>query len=70
MRYFGLFISVLLAGLVSLPAGAQKKALGHEDFDAWKSVRNIAVSRNGEWTAFAVNPQEGDGVLTFYNTQP
>ncbi len=48
---------------------AGKKVLGHDDFDAWKSVRNMAVSRNGEWTAFAVNPQEGDGVLTFYNTR-
>ncbi len=48
---------------------AEKKALGHEDFDAWKSVKNMAVSRNGEWSAFAVNPQEGDGVLTFYNTR-
>ena len=60
--------------LVSLLVGtgfisAQKKVLSHDDFDSWKSVRNMAVSRDGSWTAFAVNPQEGDGVLTFYNTK-
>ena len=66
----------LLAGIALIAAFAfgtvyseAKKALGHDDFDAWKSVRNMAVSRNGEWAAFAVNPQEGDGTLTFYNTR-
>lgn len=59
-----------LAGLFTAgPAAADKKALDHDDFDAWKSVRNMAVSRSGEWAAFAVNPQEGDGILTFYNTR-
>lgn len=57
---------VLGAGLITF---AGKKVLGHDDFDAWKSVRNIAVSRNGVWTAFAVNPQEGDGMMTLYNTR-
>lgn len=59
--------AAMLAGAAT--ATAEKKALGHDDFDAWKSVRNQAVSRNGEWAAFAVNPQEGDGVLTVYNTR-
>lgn len=60
---------ILLAALLTLPAFAQKKALSHEDFDAWKSVRNQAISRNGEWMAYSVDPQEGDGILTFYNTK-
>lgn len=50
-------------------AQAEKKALGHDDFDTWKSVRNYSISRDGEWSAFSVDPQEGDGVLTFYNTK-
>lgn len=62
----GLFLMALAGSGVT---AAEKKTLGHDDFDAWKSVRNMDVSRNGEWTAFAVNPQEGDGVLTFYNTR-
>ena len=63
------FITGLLAVAALLPAVAEKKALSHEDFDAWKAVKNQAISRNGEWTAFSVDPQEGDGVLTFYNTK-
>lgn len=67
-KYF--FVAAALSAICALPSQmTAKKALGHEDFDGWKSVRNMAVSRNGEWTAFAVNPQEGDGVLTFYNTK-
>ena len=65
--------SILLAGL-GLMAGlgslqAEKKALGHDDFDNWKSVRNQGISRDGNWSAYSVDPQEGDGVLTFYNTK-
>lgn len=62
-------IAALTILLAAGSASAEKKALGHDDFDNWKSVRNMAISRNGEWTAFAVNPQEGDGTLTFYNTR-
>lgn len=67
-------ISGALCATLLLALGAQggaeaKKQLGHDDFDAWKSVRNEAVSRDGDWVAFGVNPQEGDGTLTFYNTR-
>lgn len=46
-----------------------KKILGHDDFDAWQRVSNHRLSDNGQWAAFSVNPQEGDGVLTFYNVK-
>ena len=48
---------------------AEKKKLTHDDFDRWEKVTNNSVSNNGDWTAFAVNPQEGDGVLSFCNTK-
>lgn len=59
----------LLVGL-TLASGAAtaKKVLDHDSFDDWKLVRNHALSRSGEWEAFSVNPQEGDGTLTLYNT--
>lgn len=60
---------LLLSSLLLLPISAQKKALSHEDFDSWKGVRNQAITRSGEWAAYAVNPQEGDGILYFYNTR-
>lgn len=63
-------LSALLA-LIALVATvqAEKKALGHDDFDSWKSVRNMGISHDGRWAAYAVNPQEGDGMLTFYNVR-
>lgn len=46
-----------------------KKVLDHTSFDQWKGVKNSAITNNGEWAAYAVDPQQGDGVLTFYNTR-
>lgn len=62
--------TMLLAStaLLVLGSAAGKKTLSHEDFDRWELLTNYAVSDNGEWASFAVNPQEGDGRLTFYNT--
>lgn len=57
-------VAMLGTGMMSA-----KKMLGHTDFDAWKSVKNYSISRNGEWASFATVPQEGDAVLTFYNSR-
>ena len=63
----GLIFSGVL--LMSTVVFSQKKPLGHDDFDQWQKVSNLSVSNNGEWTVFSVDPQEGDGVLTFHNTK-
>lgn len=62
---FALFLATLLT---STNIKAEKKVLSHDDFDIWQKVTNNAISNNGEWAVFAVNPQEGDGILTFQNT--
>lgn len=62
-------VAVMAAMAMALGASAEKRALGHEDFDQWKSVTNYGLSRNGEWAAYAVNPQAGDGELLFRNTR-
>lgn len=60
----------IYAAIVMVSLGAWgKKVLDHTSFDGWKAVKNTAVSNNGEWAVYAVDPQEGDGVLTFYNTR-
>ena len=61
------FLSSFAAAALTIAAAADaapapKKVLGHEDFDAWKSVRNHSISRNGEWSAYSVNPQEGGDI--------
>ncbi len=47
----------------------EKKVLDHSCFDAWKGVKTDVLSDDGEWGAYEVNPQEGDGILCFYNTR-
>lgn len=59
-----------LAGVTLLFGGINaKKVLDHSSFDDWKSVKITPLSRDGNWSAFQVNPQEGDGVLTIRNTR-
>ncbi len=61
--------SVILASAVLIAgAGMAKKTLDHDCFDSWERLYNHSISNNGEWASFSVNPQEGDGTLTFYNT--
>ena len=57
---------LLLLCLLILPLWA-KKPLDHDAFDSWKRVRNYAISDNGEWSAFATVPQEGDDTLFIRN---
>ena len=63
-----LLISATILACVPV-VSAEKKVLDHTSFDNWKGVINHSFSRNGEWGAFSVNPQEGDGVLTFYSVK-
>ena len=62
-------LTVLAAALALGTTTMAKKPLDHDAFDSWQSVRNQAVSRDGNWTVFSVDPQEGDGVLSFANTK-
>ncbi|MDE7413427.1 MAG: prolyl oligopeptidase family serine peptidase [Muribaculaceae bacterium] len=64
-----IFITGLLAFSTSLIPHAEKKILDHTSFDDWKKVVNDSLSKDGAWGAYEVNPQEGDGVLTFYSTK-
>ncbi|MDE7410387.1 MAG: prolyl oligopeptidase family serine peptidase [Muribaculaceae bacterium] len=56
-----------LSLIVAFSADA-KKALDHTCFDDWKKVTNHSLSNDGKWAVFSVNPQEGDGILTFRST--
>lgn len=59
---------LLTMALSAILTGAAKKPLDHDSFDSWRSVRVSALSNNGQWAAYMVNPQEGDGMLTMRNT--
>ncbi len=55
-------LSLLFASAHALPAQT-KRALSHDDYDAWQSIRGTAYSPDGAWIAYSVAPQWGDGAL-------
>jgi hypothetical protein len=46
---------------VAITLNGQKPALDHSVYDSWKSVGQTLISDNGEWIAYTINPQQGDG---------
>ncbi len=42
---------------------AQKKPLDHSVYDGWQRVGEKQVSPDGNWVAYTIDPQEGDGTL-------
>ena len=57
-KYLFLFLCI-----ISLSALAQKKPLDHTVYDGWQSIAERAISNDGKYVVYAINPQEGDGVL-------
>ena len=53
----------LFSCLISLQLFAQKKPLDHSVYDGWQSIADRAISNDGKFVVYAVNPQEGDAVL-------
>ncbi len=45
----------------------EKLPLTHSLYDGWKSVENAALSNDGSYASFEVNPQRGDGMLYIRN---
>ncbi len=43
--------------------GSAKRAVTHDDYDNWTSLRSNTYSPNGKWMAYSINPRVGDGLL-------
>jgi dipeptidyl aminopeptidase/acylaminoacyl peptidase len=56
-------LQLSLVLLTGLSLYAQKKPLDHSVYDGWQSIAERAISNNGKFVAYTVNPQEGDGML-------
>jgi dipeptidyl aminopeptidase/acylaminoacyl peptidase len=52
---------VAVAVVFACTSGAAKRPLTHADYDSWKSISSITLSRDGHYLAYALFPQEGDG---------
>ena len=65
MRY----LSILLLLVMNVAVQAQKKPLDHTVYDNWQSIADRAISNDGKYVAYAINPQEGDGTLVLQSLQ-
>ena len=64
----GSMLLLAISALASLrPAPGPKKPLTYDVYDSWRSVRGTQISRDGEWLAYALAPQDGDGELVVRN---
>jgi hypothetical protein len=63
-----LSLPFFLLVLFCIPAIAQKKQLDHSVYDGWQSIGERKISANGEWVAYTIDVQEGDGVLVVQRT--
>ena len=61
--------SVVIACFLSFVAFAQKKPLDHSVYDQWQSIKETVMHPKGQYLAYTIVPQEGDGVLIVRNTQ-
>lgn len=57
------FILLLLTLVTYSFINAQKKPLDHSVYDGWQSIGERAISNDGKWIVYSVNPQEGDNDL-------
>ncbi|MCR9244648.1 MAG: prolyl oligopeptidase family serine peptidase [bacterium] len=46
-----------------LVAQSAKRAVTHDDYDSWQSMRSTTYSRDGNWMSFSMKPRIGDGVM-------
>ncbi|OYU26467.1 MAG: hypothetical protein CFE41_16325 [Burkholderiales bacterium PBB2] len=45
------------------PAASVKRAIDHAAYAGWRSIQGTALSRDGQWAAYALVGQESDGEL-------
>lgn len=60
---------ILVLLLLSSSLMAQKKPLDHSVYDQWQSIGERLLSADGNWLAYTVNVQEGDGELVIQSSK-
>ncbi|MFQ7113091.1 prolyl oligopeptidase family serine peptidase [Hallella bergensis] len=62
-------LTVGMCLLGSFPLFAQKKPLDHDVYDGWQRIATPALSPDGTFLSYQINPQEGDGTLYIRNNK-
>jgi len=66
-RVLALFALVSVAPAVAQETG--KKVLTQADYDIWRSIQSPALSNDGQWAAYSIQPLVGEGELIVRNTK-
>ena len=63
------FVATVLFSLLSSTSLAQtKRPLTAGDFDSWRNIQGSQISRDGNFVAYVMQPQDGDGELYVKST--
>jgi len=54
---------LLLISLLPAPLAGQKRQLGHDAYDIWKTITQDTLSRDGRWVSYLLEVQQGDAIL-------
>jgi len=65
MKKFSLLLAAGACFFIN--AYTQKPPLDHSVYDGWKNINSPAISADGKWVTYEINPQQGDGWLYLYN---
>src|SRR5438046_8713568 len=60
--------ALLALALPVVATAQQKKVLTQADWDKWKRITSPAISADGKWVAYTVEPLVGDGELVVRST--
>jgi dipeptidyl aminopeptidase/acylaminoacyl peptidase len=69
MTKFFLSFAILLLSTTLINAQTEKKVLTFDDFASWNIIRSRQISPNGEFIAYELNRQKGDGRLIVYSVK-
>ncbi|MCI0460369.1 MAG: prolyl oligopeptidase family serine peptidase [Gemmataceae bacterium] len=60
-------LALLLVNRAVAQPTADKRPLNHGDYDSWRSIQGQRLSPDGKFLAYALVPQDGDGVVVVRN---
>jgi len=69
------FVLLLISICMTFPGSllkaqeSRKKVMDHSIYEDWNSLQGIKISNDGQWAAYEVKPNKGDGVLHLVNLE-
>lgn len=57
------FILLFFFLFQNVDAQENKRSLGHQDYDAWETIKSKQISNDGKWVSLEISLQDGDGRL-------